>query len=167
MGRPVKVVLGVLLVAGIVLLVATRERGRGTGESAGRPVGGAVVAESGSGLPEVKVMPVAAQAARLNSADSDAHEDVMILELLLSHYRRAYEQNPVGLNHEIVRALAGGNAKRAAFLAPGHPAVNGEGELVDRWGTPFFFHQLSGTEMEVISAGPDREMWTGDDVKSG
>ena len=42
--------------------------------------------------------------------------------------------------------------------------VNARGELVDNWGTPFFFHSLSRTEMEIRSAGPDHKMWTGDDL---
>jgi hypothetical protein len=41
--------------------------------------------------------------------------------------------------------------------------VNAAGELTDRWGTPFFFHQVSKAQMEVRSAGPDRRMWTADD----
>jgi hypothetical protein len=113
------------------------------------------------------LMPTAAGAARLNSPETGAGEDVVIVGTLVHHYRRVFEQNPVGLNHEIVRSLAGGNTKRAAFLSPEHPAISDRGELLDRWGTAFFFHQISGTEMEVISAGPDREMWTADDVTSG
>jgi len=35
---------------------------------------------------------------------------------------------------------------------------------VDPWGTPYFFHQLSGKEMEIHSAGPDKMMWTADDL---
>lgn len=42
--------------------------------------------------------------------------------------------------------------------------INDSAELVDNWGTPFFFHQLSGTDMEIHSAGPDRRMWTPDDL---
>ena len=42
--------------------------------------------------------------------------------------------------------------------------VNEKGELVDPWGTPYFFHQLSAMEMEIRSAGPDRIMWTEDDL---
>ena len=38
------------------------------------------------------------------------------------------------------------------------------GELIDRWGTPFFFHQLSREFMQVRSAGPDRRHFTADDV---
>ena len=42
--------------------------------------------------------------------------------------------------------------------------LNAAGELVDPWGTPYFFHQLSATEMEIHSAGPDKVMWTRDDL---
>ena len=42
--------------------------------------------------------------------------------------------------------------------------VNENGEMVDPWGTPYFFHQLSGHEMEIHSAGPDKIMWTFDDL---
>ena len=123
--------------------------------------------ESAETSPQLTLMPVAAEAGRLNVDTQDVGEDLAIVDGLLSFCRRLYGANPVGLNHEVVRSLAGGNAKRAAFLAPDHPAINERGELVDRWGTPFFFHQLSGTEMEIISAGPDGELWTEDDVKSG
>ena len=43
-------------------------------------------------------------------------------------------------------------------------AINRNGELCDRWGTPFFFHAESAAHMEIRSAGPDKKMWTDDDV---
>jgi len=73
--------------------------------------------------------------------------------------------NPVGNNSEITKALNGANPKQANFIKPeAGMHINGNGELVDSWGTPFFFHQLSATEMEIRSAGPDRTMWTSDDL---
>jgi hypothetical protein len=36
--------------------------------------------------------------------------------------------------------------------------------MIDRWGTPYFFHQISATSMEIHSAGPDRKMGTEDDI---
>ena len=33
-----------------------------------------------------------------------------------------------------------------------------------RWNTPYFFHQISGKQMEIHSAGPDRVRGTADDV---
>jgi len=73
--------------------------------------------------------------------------------------------NPVGTNPEITRQLGGDNPKGINFIKPeAGMRVNGNGEMVDPWGTPLFFHQLSGTETEVRSAGPDKRMWTPDDV---
>jgi hypothetical protein len=73
--------------------------------------------------------------------------------------------NPVGTNPEITAALNGGNSKQIRFISEeAGLRINGEGALVDFWGTPFFFHQLSATEMEIRSAGPDKQMWTSDDL---
>lgn len=73
------------------------------------------------------------------------------------------KENPVGTNAEITKALLGDNLKQVKVPIPAGSSVNGEGELCDRWGTPYFFHQLSAKEMEIRSAGPDRKMWTSDD----
>jgi hypothetical protein len=93
-------------------------------------------------------------------------------ETILQNLRRVVHQygemcggNPVGTNPEITAALSGKNPKQINFLA-GQPGVSigANGELLDSWGTPYFFHQLSATEMEIHSAGPDRIMWTSDDL---
>ena len=73
-------------------------------------------------------------------------------------------ENPVGNNAEITKALMGDNLKQVKIPIPSGSSMNANGELCDRWGTPYFFHQLSAKQMEVRSAGPDREMWTADDV---
>lgn len=72
----------------------------------------------------------------------------------------------MGSNDEITSALIGGNSKRLAFINPDVAPLDSEGQLLDRWGTPYFFHALSGERMEVISAGPDLRHHTADDVKS-
>jgi hypothetical protein len=73
--------------------------------------------------------------------------------------------NPVGTNPEITSQLGGDNPKHINFInAEAGMRINGNGELVDPWGTPYFFHQISGTDMEIHSAGPDRIMWTADDL---
>ena len=79
-------------------------------------------------------------------------------------YGSTFGGNPVGTNPEITRALQGENPKQINFLKDDGNRVNSQGELVDAWGTPYFFHQLSGTEMEIRSAGPDRVLWTDDDL---
>ena len=64
-----------------------------------------------------------------------------------------------------VEALTGGNQMGVAFIPPDHSAISDKGELLDRWGTPYFFHALSATEVEIQSAGPDGIFWNHDDVK--
>ena len=84
--------------------------------------------------------------------------------LMLRDYRTLMGTNPIGTNAEIMQALMGGNPKGARLGPPEGMSLNTQGELIDRWGTPIFFHQLSGTDMEIRSAGPDRVLWTLDDV---
>lgn len=74
------------------------------------------------------------------------------------------EGNPVGENVEITAALLGQNRYKLDLIPVNHPAINRAGEFCDRWGTPLFFHQLSGTEMEIRSAGSDGIHHTDDDV---
>jgi len=87
------------------------------------------------------------------------------MRIAINLYRSMFGNNPVGTNPEITRALNGENPKQAHLLKEeAGLRINAKGELVDYWGTPFFFHQLSGTQMEIHSAGPDRQMWTTDDI---
>jgi hypothetical protein len=105
---------------------------------------------------------------RLNGPTQTAQDDVQLLVSLLQLYRNlSHLTNPVGDNAEITAVLTGKNILGYAFIPPGSPAINGQGELCDRWGTPYFFHQISGTIMEVRSAGPDRRHWTNDDIVAG
>jgi len=83
---------------------------------------------------------------------------------MIDSYHTLMGQNPVGTNAEIMKALMGSNPHQATLGPPPGQALNGNGELLDPWGTPYFFHQLSGDDMEIHSAGPDRIMWTADDL---
>jgi hypothetical protein len=83
--------------------------------------------------------------------------------VVIHNYRTAFGQNPVGTNPEITEALSGRNAKSINFVAESGLRMNADGAMLDGYGTPFFFHQISGQEMEIRSAGPDRVMWTFDD----
>lgn len=80
-------------------------------------------------------------------------------------YAARFRGNPVGTNPEITAALNGANPGQTVLVkSEDGLRINSRGELVDSWGTPYFFHQLSGTEMEIHSAGPDRALWTADDL---
>jgi hypothetical protein len=102
----------------------------------------------------------------LNAPGHDIRTDLKLVGETIETFRSNFphDGNPAGSNAEITAALTGKNKLRFAFIPPTHPAINRDGELCDRWGTPFFFHAESATRMEVRSAGPDRKMWTEDDV---
>jgi hypothetical protein len=128
------------------------------------PSGGSAVATA-----PVTATPVASQA-EARGAPEPAPSDIpptaslASLRTTVHEYGQMFGGNPVGTNPEITRALNGGNPRHVNFLKEDGNHVNANGELVDPWGTPYFFHQLSRTEMEIHSAGPDRVMWTADDL---
>jgi hypothetical protein len=102
----------------------------------------------------------------LNSPAGTIQRDLQILNDVFETWQTNFPRtgNPVGENVEITAALTGANEHQYAFIPPGHRAINARGELCDRWGMPFRFHQLSGKHMEIRSAGQDRRYLTDDDV---
>ena len=83
----------------------------------------------------------------------------------IRQYGEMFGGNPVGTNPEFTRQLGGDNPKHINLInAEAGMRVNEDGELIDPWGTPYFFHQISGSDTEVRSAGPDRVMYTADDI---
>jgi hypothetical protein len=106
-------------------------------------------------------------AAPLNAPTSTIARDLDTVRLILEAFRSNFPRdgNPVGENHEITAALTGENRLGLELIPKNHPALNDRGELCDRWGTPFRFHQISGDRMEIRSAGPDRKFGTADDAE--
>lgn len=98
-------------------------------------------------------------------APEDIAEDLNAVDATIRNFQAVHGENPVGSNAEITAALLGNNLKQIKLEVPAGSHLNGEGQMCDRWDTPYFFHQVSATEMEIRSAGPDRRMWTGDDSK--
>lgn len=88
------------------------------------------------------------------------------VQMMLRDYRTRMGENPVGSNAEIMKAVMGGNPVNARLGPPEGQSVNADGELLDHWGTPYFFHQLAKDKMEIRSAGPDRKLFTVDDLVS-
>ena len=103
-------------------------------------------------------------ARRVADAFPEAAPDFDKIGLMFRDYRTLTGENPVGTNAEIMKALAGDNPKGAKFGPPEGQQLNAGGELIDRWGTPYFFHQLTSDRMEIRSAGPDRILWNEDDL---
>lgn len=72
---------------------------------------------------------------------------------------------PLSANEDWADLLRGKNGAREEFLPAQHVALNDKGQLIDRWTTPLFFHALGGGRYEIRSAGPDKTMWTADDIQ--
>lgn len=99
----------------------------------------------------------------LNQPEKTAQDDLQALAQILYVFRQSFKENPIGQNDDVTEALLGANDKHILFLAKEAAPII-DGKLVDRWGTPYWFHPLSGQKMELRSAGPDREMFTSDDI---
>ena len=95
----------------------------------------------------------------------DVYGDLGALDFAFTSYRLFYKENPAATdNEEFTAMLMGNNPKSVFFISPESEAVSGD-KLVDRWGTPYFFHLMSAVQVEIISGGPDKELWTEDDIK--
>lgn len=104
----------------------------------------------------------------LHAAQKTGAQDAAVVMSLFTEYRARFRGFPVGEdNAAFVRALSGHNPGRIALLPPDHPAIDAEGQLLDRWGKPFFFHLLGRDALEIRSAGPDRQLYTADDLVKG
>ena len=147
-----------------VLLVTRPNSGTSRNASIGLPL--KLMERAASPASEVVPLPIAAEAARLNAPGGDCRTDIEFIHLVISQYSRHLDGNPVGTNAEVSAALRGDNPKRIALLPPEGKFMDSSGKLVDRWGTPYFFHAIARQRMDIVSAGPDREFWTNDDVSS-
>lgn len=106
-------------------------------------------------------------AAELNAPASDARHDVATLHAILRQYFRILHGrrgSPIGNDSDLVRVLTGHNPMKLAVLPPDHPAITADGRLRDRWGTPYFIHPRGNLAFEIRSAGPDRKLFTADDL---
>ena len=110
-----------------------------------------------------RVLPGSVTEVPATATAEDIAKDLSAVDSTIRNFQAVLGENPIGSNAEITGALLGNNLKQIKLEVPAGSQVNGQGEMCDRWGTPYFFHQISKTEMEIRSAGPDRQMWTGDD----
>lgn len=72
---------------------------------------------------------------------------------------------PLSANEDWADLFRGKNGAHEEFLPAQHVALNAQGQLIDRWQSPLFFHALGGGRYEIRSAGPDKAMWTQDDLQ--
>lgn len=178
MGKRFWIVIGVLLLAagGGVVSWQRSSGGASNGESTGDPDQVTNPALVGSQDPRLETLPDGHVAMRdaigiansLHAESEGAEIDLRSLEQLFELYRFVFKANPVGSeNQEIMAQLLGSNAKKLVLFPRNHSSLDEDGVLLDRWGTPYYFHPLSAQLMDVRTAGPDGKLWTKDDLSLG
>lgn len=102
----------------------------------------------------------------LNSPSTTAKDDLRAVGQILALYRERFHAYPAfETNAQLVNALAGANPQRIGLLPRDASAISpATGELLDRWGTPYHAHGISRDALELRSAGPDRTLFTADDL---
>ncbi len=106
-----------------------------------------------------------ARADQLNAPGNTPAQDLQIVAEFMSLYRKIFGGNPTGLNEDITAAITGtANPQQPGRIFPPNSNAIRGGQLVDRWGTAFWFHPVSASKMEIRSAGPDKQLFTHDDV---
>lgn len=88
--------------------------------------------------------------------------EVEILHELIAMEQRAMGPGSFGDNGDVTRALVGESVS-GAWLPRNSLRIR-DGLLLDRWSTPYWFHANGGNQLEIRSAGPDKELFTPDDI---
>lgn len=146
-----------LLVLTLVLLVSRR------GKEAGREPARATRGTEARPAPAASGdTPSPADDGRRAAARADIREIAGRLSGFLLVLKDPYRP-PLGDNEDITRALTGGNRRGFAAFADDDPRIVA-GRLVDPWGTPYWFHARAPDAIDIVSAGPDRALFTADDI---
>lgn len=101
------------------------------------------------------------------AAQSTPEQDLTLMARLMDNsllLLKSAANRPLSANEDWAGLLRGQNAASERFLPDTHVALNSQGQLVDRWQAPLFFHAVGGGRYELRSAGPDRKLWTDDDI---
>jgi hypothetical protein len=101
------------------------------------------------------------------SPKTSPENDLKLLAHLMDNFSllvKGAADRPLSANEDWAAAFRGRNPAHERFLPDAHAVLDAQGRLVDRWGTPLFFHALGGHRFELRSAGPDRRFWTADDL---
>ena len=106
-----------------------------------------------------------ASAMLTEGVERDLRELQQRVGLFLTSVKEPYRP-PLGINEDVAKALTGGNRYGEVVLPTNHPSLNDRGQLVDRWGTPYHFHPRAANVIDIRSAGPDRILFTDDDLLS-
>src|SRR5580765_3837108 len=176
----VKRIAPILLVVAFVLLVGLW-LARRKNESSSPGNGGQAMSASSIPSSEVKVTEsfaskVSSQPAPLlgetilreyGNTNLPAENDLTLMSRLMNNsvlLLKSAANRPLSANEDWADLFRGKNSASERFLPDQHIALNMQGQLVDRWDTPLFFHAVGGGRYELRSAGPDKKLWTDDDI---
>ena len=176
MKRSIPIVLLVVLGVGIWLALRLRNQPSASNENTAATEresaasGVAVTAVSSPSVAaSVAVTPLLGETILRDYAKSNLppENDLTLMSRLMENsllLLKSAANRPLSANEDWAGLLTGKNTAQEMFLPAQHVALNAQGQLVDRWGTPVFFHALGGGRYELRSAGPDRKLWTADDI---
>ena len=102
------------------------------------------------------------------SEQTTIHDDLQAISRVSLSYItlvKNHANQPIGCNADLADALRGKNPHKQRFIPDNHPVFNNDGEMIDRWKTPLFIHPVSAGQWEIRSAGPDKTLWTNDDLE--
>jgi len=100
---------------------------------------------------------------RLTDHSQTPLNDLEIVNEFFDMYRKTMSQLPVGSNEDLTAILTGSNPLEGVLFPADSPMIV-KGQIVDRWGSPYWLHPNSGARVEIRSAGPDKSLFTPDDV---
>ncbi|MBX7209476.1 MAG: hypothetical protein K1X78_14260 [Verrucomicrobiaceae bacterium] len=98
---------------------------------------------------------------------STPEDDLTLMSRALGNFSllvKGDDPLPLGANEDIAEVLRGKNKAHLRFLPDDSPVFDKLGRIIDRWGTPLYFHAESRDHLDIRSAGPDKQMWTADDL---
>ena len=127
-----------------------------------------VIAVESSRTPQTSGRPLLGESILRDYANTNLppQNDLTLMSRLMENsllLLKSAGNRPLSANEDWAAMLRGENAAQERFLPDQHVALNPQGQLIDRWSSPLFFHALGGGRYEIRSAGPDKKLWTEDD----
>jgi hypothetical protein len=107
--------------------------------------------------------------ARLHAPEATVGEDVLTLTAWLEVWLSSTPvelRPPLATNADFVAVLKKPEAGASGWLPGNYSGLDADGQLLDRFGTPYLFHAESSSRITIRSAGPDRRLFTPDDYVS-
>jgi len=114
---------------------------------------------------ELAKIPPHPMAASIGSDKLVPEKEIALVLEFFQIYRREFGAFPAGeTNAQFMNALRGTNPGKLPIFPLDHPRLDPKGNLLDPWQQPYIFHPVSRDRLEIRSAGPDKQIFTPDDL---